>query len=131
MPDARKHAKQAYASQPRVAGVFALTNTQTGRALIVSSLNLAAARNRLAFELQHGSHGCRDLQHDVDALGWEQFAFETLEELTEASDDAPPLERRLEEAEARAASDADPSRRYENPSGVRIPPARRPRVPGA
>jgi hypothetical protein len=130
MSDVRRQAKQAFTSQPRVAGVFALTNTQTGRTLVVSSLNLTAASNRVEFELQHGSHGCADLQRDLDALGWEHFAFRTLAQLGKADDDPRPLERRLEEAEARYAPPADPAERYENPSGMRIPPARHPRVAG-
>ena len=128
MSDARRQAKQAYASQPRTAGVLSLTNTGTGRTLLVSSLDLRAARNRIEFELQHGSHQCIDLQRDVDTLGWDHFAFLTLEQLSEASDDARQLERRLEEVEARYAQAADPAERYENPSGMRIPPARRHRV---
>ena len=130
MSDVRKQAKRAYAAQPRIAGVFALTNTLTGRTLLVSSLNLAAARNRVEFDLQRGAHRCADLQRDVDTLGWQHFEFRTLEELSE-TDDASPLERRLEEVETRYAPDGEPSDRYENPSGMRVPPARRPRAAGA
>ena len=130
MLDARRETKQAYLAQPRIAGVFALTNTRTGRTLLVSSINLKAARNRMEFELRQGAHACADLQRDVVALGWDHFAFRTLVELDEASDDTRSLEQRLEEAEARFASEASAEGRYENPSGMRVPPARRPRVDG-
>jgi hypothetical protein len=131
MSDTHKQAKQTYAAQPRVAGVLSLTNTQTGRTLLVSSMNLGAARNRLEFELRHGSHQCADLQQDVNTLGWDFFVFRTLEQLSESDDVALPLERRLEEAESRYAGDPPPAPRYEHPSGMRIPPAQRPRAGGS
>ena len=54
MSDGRRQAKQAYVAQPRIAGIFALTNTRTGRALLVSSINLKAARNRVNMNCSKG-----------------------------------------------------------------------------
>lgn len=65
------------------AGVYAVRNLRDGRVLLGSALNLHGPLNRHRAQLKFGSHPCRALQQDWDALGPEAFAFEVLETVDE------------------------------------------------
>lgn len=82
--DERKARVRLYKEGNRRAGVYAVRNRETGRVLLGSSRNLHGPLNRHRAELNFGSHRCRALQKDWNALGPEAFAFEILERVDAA-----------------------------------------------
>lgn len=79
----RKAKVRLYKESHKRAGVFAVRNLRDGRVLLGSALNLHGPLNRHRAQLDFGSHPCRALQKDWDALGPEAFAFEVLETVDE------------------------------------------------
>lgn len=80
----RKEAIGSYKERKIPRGVFILRSTATERRWVDSSPNLDAARNRLWFELNKGSHRNRDLQSVWNAEGESSFEFEIAEEFDPA-----------------------------------------------
>lgn len=74
----RKAKVELYKQSVRRAGVYGIRNRQTGRLLLGSSLNLHGPLNRHRAELRFGSHRCRSLQDDWNALGPDGFEFAVL-----------------------------------------------------
>ena len=79
--DRRAELKQAYKDNPPIGGVFQIKNTQTGKFLIDSGVNLAGKINSYRFQLKVGSHRNKALQQDWNTCGAEAFSFDILEEL--------------------------------------------------
>lgn len=77
----RKAAIRKYKETPTPMGVFCVRNIATGKAFVGSSTNVPAMLNRQRFQLSVGSHPCRELQKDIQALGADAFAVETLDTL--------------------------------------------------
>lgn len=78
----RKALKREYKETPRPMGVFQVRNTNSGRVLVDSSVNLPAIFNRLRTQLRMAAclnHA--ELQKDWSELGEDVFVFEVLEEL--------------------------------------------------
>lgn len=75
----RKRLVELYKQTRKTAGVYGIRNTQTGRVLLGSSLNMHGPLQRHRSELSWGSHRCRALQEDWNRLGAEAFAFEVLD----------------------------------------------------
>lgn len=86
MESRKKELKKGYLAAPPAMGVFQIRNMVSGKALVLSSLNLQGLINRHRLELVHGSHRNKGLQADWDALGQESFAFEVLDELSRVAD---------------------------------------------
>lgn len=117
----RKALIREYKNAPRPMGVFRIHNRQDGKALIGVSRDVPAALNRHRAQLRMGGHPQKQLQSDWDALGPDQFAFETLDLLEPPKDlaeyDATDDLRELELLWlAKLAPDGDP--------GYRTPPGR-------
>jgi hypothetical protein len=62
-------------------GVYAITNTVTGKKLVEATQSLAGSRNRFEFSQTTGSAVSLKLQRDWNTYGPEGFTFEVLEEL--------------------------------------------------
>jgi hypothetical protein len=91
--DERKRLIELYKQTRKTAGVYGIRNTQTGRVLLGSSLNLHGPLQRHRVELSWGSHRCPALQADWDRLGADAFVFEVLDTV------APALEGLERDAE--------------------------------
>lgn len=81
MPAAREERKrliELYKQTRKTAGVYGIRNTETGRLLLGSGLNLHGPLQRHRSELTWGSHRCRALQQDWNRLGQDTFVFEVL-----------------------------------------------------
>lgn len=79
----RKELAAAYRETPRRAGVFLIRNTESGRTLVASSLDLDSEQHKFDFARTTGSTGVfhRVLVPDVKRLGWSAFTLEVVEEL--------------------------------------------------
>ena len=87
----RRELKANYKESQREAGVYALRNSQTGKVLIGSALNLASMRNKLAFARSTNSPGALDLRlrHEIETYGVDAFEldiFESFQPSPEQSD---------------------------------------------
>ncbi len=82
MSDAdRKERVREYTSTPRPAGIFAVRNTKSGKALVGSSPDLPGMLNRQRFQLNMGAHPDKELQADWRTLGEQAFTFDVLDQL--------------------------------------------------
>lgn len=78
----RRLLKRQYKESNRQAGVYRLRSLATGKALIGSSPDLPAARNRLRTQLDSGTYPMApQLAADWKSQGEGGFVFEVLEEL--------------------------------------------------
>lgn len=75
----RKERVQLYKESVRKAGIYGIRNQKSGRLLLGSALNLHGPLNRHRAQLGFGSHPCKALQADWDALGPEAFTFEVFD----------------------------------------------------
>ncbi|HCV42962.1 MAG TPA: LuxR family transcriptional regulator [Bacteroidetes bacterium] len=71
--------KREYKERPKPAGVFQVKNTENGKVLLGSSLNLEGPLNSHKFMLQIGRHRNAALQKEWNTFGPEKFVFEVLE----------------------------------------------------
>lgn len=73
--------KRQYLATTSRAGVYAIRNQITGRALVAGSTNAQGTLNRHYFELRHGLHRNPALMQDWLAHGEAHFVFEVLDML--------------------------------------------------
>lgn len=92
----RKTLKQQYLETKSRAGVYAIRNQITGRALVAGSSNAQGTLNRHRFELQHGLHRNARLVQDWIAHGETNFLFDVLDMVKPSEDPAFNAERELE-----------------------------------
>jgi hypothetical protein len=85
----RKAMADAYDQRVVVGGVYQVRNLRTGRVLLASANDLAAARNRFAFAVSTNSCVYHDLAADWRAFGADAFVFEELEGLARGVDQSP------------------------------------------
>lgn len=79
-PD-RKALVREYKETPRLAGVYRVRRTATGKSLVGASLDIPGILNRQRFQLKSGMHPDRELQREWNEFGAEAFVFETLDPL--------------------------------------------------
>lgn len=84
----RKTLKRQYLETKTRAGVYAIRNQLTGRALVAGSTNAQGTLNRHHFELRHGQHRNAQLARDWVAHGEAHFLFEVLDLLKPSDDPA-------------------------------------------
>lgn len=75
----KKDIKREYKEREKQAGVFQVKNTQNGKILLGSSLNLDGPLNAHKFTLTIGSHRNKVLQQEWNEYGQDAFVFEILE----------------------------------------------------
>ena len=85
-PTQRRELTRDYKQTPRPMGIFRVRHRAAARSLVGRSVNLPGTLNRQRFQLEHGSHGDRELQREWQVLGASAFDFEVLDCL-EAKDD--------------------------------------------
>jgi hypothetical protein len=79
--EAKRQMLAAYKARVVLGGVYAITNTATGKKLVEATQSLPGIRNRFEFSQTTGSAVSLRLQRDWNTYGPEAFAFEVLEEL--------------------------------------------------
>ncbi|MEA4869209.1 hypothetical protein SDC9_176907 [bioreactor metagenome] len=81
-PQNKKDILAAYKQRAQVGGVYAVTNTKTGKALVLSSADLRGIQKRYEFAEMTGGCFHPKLMKDTQTYGSDAFAFSVLEELT-------------------------------------------------
>ncbi len=83
-----KTLKREYLETKTRAGVYAIRNQITGRALVAGSTNVQGTLNRHHFELRHGQHRNARLAQDWVDHGETNFLFEVLDRVKPSEDPA-------------------------------------------
>ena len=84
-PQNKKDLIAAYKQRAQIGGIYAVTNTQTGRSLVLASADIGGIRKRYEFAVAMGGCFHPKLQQDVNRFGSEGFTFAVLEELEKKS----------------------------------------------
>lgn len=77
----RKELLEAYKRRKIVGGVYAVTNRETGRTLLMSTPDIGGIQKRYEFAVLTGGCFHPKLQEDVKTKGVSVFSFTVLEEL--------------------------------------------------
>lgn len=93
----RRILKQQYLETRSLAGVYAIRNRISGRALVAGSANADGALNRHRFELRQGTHRNALLRRDWLEHGEASFTFEVLDRVKPRADPAFDAARELED----------------------------------
>ena len=105
-PQNKKDLLAAYKQRKQVGGVYAVTNTKTGKSLVLANTDIAGIQKRYEFAQLTGGCFHPKIQHDAEIYGNDAFSFTILEELERkdtqtdkefASDLETLLEMRLEQ----------------------------------
>jgi hypothetical protein len=90
-PGRRRELRARYEQRNPQAGVYALRNTVTGRALVASTRDLDAVRNRLEFARATKTPSALDgrLVADIREYGIDAFVLDVLDTLTVAPGSTP------------------------------------------
>jgi hypothetical protein len=75
----RKDLNREYTERKKPAGIFQVKNTENGKVLLGSSLNLEGPLNGHKFMLKTGGHYNKELQREWYQYGSDKFIFEILE----------------------------------------------------
>ena len=82
----KKTLKRQYLETKTRAGVYAIRNQITGRALVAGSTNVQGTLNRHHFELRHGLHRNAKLTQDWVEHGEASFFFEAIDMVKPSED---------------------------------------------
>ena len=84
-PQNKKDLIAAYKQRAQIGGIYAVTNTQTGRSLVLASAEIGGIQKR--YEFAEATGGCfhPKLQQDVNRLGASAFTFTVLETMERKS----------------------------------------------
>jgi hypothetical protein len=88
--------KRQYLETKTRAGVYAIRNQITGRALVAGSTNAQGTLNRHRFDLQHGLHRNARLAQDWGEHGETNFLFDVLDMVKPSEDPAFNAAQELE-----------------------------------
>ena len=88
--------KRQYLETKTRAGVYAIRNKITGRALVAGSTNVQGTLNRHRFELRYGQHANAMLAQDWVEHGETNFLFEILDMVKPSEDPAFNATQELE-----------------------------------
>ena len=80
-PQNKKDLIAAYKQRAQIGGIYAVTNTQTGKSLVLASADIGGIRKRYEFAEMTGGCFHPKLQQDVNQYGSGVFAFTVLEEM--------------------------------------------------
>lgn len=92
----RKALKRQYLETKTRAGVYAIRNRITGRALVAGSTNVQGTLNRHHFELRYGQHRNAKLVQDWVEHGESSFLFDVLDMVKPSQDPAFDAAQELE-----------------------------------
>lgn len=82
----RKDLIREYKERKLTGGVLKITNTQTGRYLLVGETNLQGSKNRFDFSVATNSCIYSKLREDWKRFGPQTFSFVILEEMEQKED---------------------------------------------
>ena len=84
-PQNKKDLIAAYKQRAQIGGIYAVTNTQTGKSLVLASADIGGIRKR--YEFAEATGGCfhPKLQQDANRFGNDVFSFAVLEEIEKKS----------------------------------------------
>lgn len=77
----KKELASAYAQSFRPMGVYQIRNVKNGKILVLGSMDLPGARNRLAFMQQTKLNSIMELREDWKEYGGDAFVFEELDQI--------------------------------------------------
>ena len=80
-PQNKKDLIAAYKQRAQIGGIYAVTNTQTGKSLVLASADIGGIRKRYEFAEMTGGCFHPKLQQDVNRFGNGTFTFTVLEEM--------------------------------------------------
>ena len=80
-PQNKKDLIAAYKQRTQIGGIYAVTNTQTGKSLVLASADIGGIRKRYEFSVLTGGCFHPKLQLDANQFGSGAFSFAVLEEL--------------------------------------------------
>ena len=80
-PQNKKDLIAAYKQRAQIGGIYAVTNMQTGKSLVLASADIGGIRKR--YEFAEATGGCfhPKLQQDANRFGNDVFSFAVLEEI--------------------------------------------------
>lgn len=93
----RQALKKQYLEVPTRAGVYAIRNHLTGRAMVAGSTHVEGTLNRHRFELRYGQHRNARLAQEWREHGESHFSFEVLDRLKPRDDPAFNAAQELEQ----------------------------------
>ncbi|MFD1773722.1 GIY-YIG nuclease family protein [Paenibacillus rhizophilus] len=99
----KKELASAYAQSFRPMGVYQIRNVKNGKILVLGSMDLTGAGNRLAFMQQSNLNSIHELQKDWKECGGDSFVFEELDQIKpreETMNDISELKDYQEEVDA-------------------------------
>ncbi|MBL3729217.1 GIY-YIG nuclease family protein [Lysinibacillus sp. HST-98] len=96
--DHKKELKEMYKEMQIEAGVFTMTNTQTGK-VFVGSFNNLKRLNGFQFMLKTNTHTNKELQADYNLYGQEAFEVEIVEYLKKKEEGYFDEKKELEKLE--------------------------------
>lgn len=82
----KKEMAAAYVQTPRRMGVYQIRNTLNGKILVLGTMDLDGARNRLAFMQQSKLNSIIEIREDWKAAGGDAFVFEELDQIKPRED---------------------------------------------
>ncbi|AIQ63434.1 hypothetical protein PSTEL_10410 [Paenibacillus stellifer] len=77
----KKELASAYAQSFRPMGVYQIRNVKNGKILVLGSMDLPGARNRLAFMQQTKLNSIMELREDWKEYSGDAFVFEELDQI--------------------------------------------------
>ncbi len=80
-PQNKKDLIAAYKQRAQIGGIYAVTNTQTGKSLVLASADIGGIRKRYEFSVLTGGCFHPKLQQDANQFGSGAFSFAVLEEM--------------------------------------------------
>ena len=80
-PQNKKDLITAYKQRAQIGGIYAVTNTQTERSLVLASADIGGIRKRYEFSVLTGGCFHPKLQQDANQFGSGAFSFAVLEEM--------------------------------------------------
>ena len=80
-PQNKKDLLAAYKQRKQIGGVYAVTNTKTGKSLVLANADLRGIQKRYEFAEMTGGCFHPKLQRDAETCGNGVFTFTVLEEL--------------------------------------------------
>lgn len=80
-PQNKKDLIEAYKQRKQIGGIYAVTNKETGKSLVMASADIGGIRSRYEFSAMMGGCFHPKLQQDVNRFGAGAFSFAVLEEM--------------------------------------------------
>ncbi len=99
----KKELASAYVQSFRPMGVYQIRNVKNGKILVLGSMDLTGARNRLEFMRQSNLNNIHELKQDWNEYGGDSFVFEELDQIKpreEILNDRSELNEYQEEVDA-------------------------------